>query len=600
MRRMSFAGIVAATMVSGAAAWAMASGSMSADTRASTDAVQVVSGGNEIASNAAPAGWPVAGGSGVAPSTPAGSDFVFGVQTHFSQGWGASVLDAVSRLDVHNLRDTVAWAAAERSRGFYDFSSPAVATLDRFCRQGGKLTLTIVPKNPLYDGGVTVYSTAGQAGYAAYLAALATRFGSCLSALEVGNEVNGAGTLNYPAGYDRAATYVSTLRMLYPRVKAAAPHVAILGGSTNAIGTGFLATLFAAGMLNAVDGIAVHPYRSTAEGIDLEIARLRTVMAGYGTPKPIWATEYSFGLSDQSEQASALIKSAIQLRASGVRQANWYAVLEQKHFPYMGLVDQAGEKLAAQALRTLKTRLLPYGVPQEIDSQGRPIKLYRLGADRWIVWGDEVTMDFGPSATVRNMLGTVVGSGGHVRVSDAPLIVEGTTQFSFGEDPVIGDSLYQFGGADWSYFRRDRNGVETKLGWFDTDFTSHFGDRWSKPLRINIDSAATAGDARSPMRAVVRYTAPRTMSVDVGLCLSKTVSGDGVDYLVEKNGQKLAAGVLVSRATLSGLKMNLARGDRLDVSFGPNQVAGGDALRYRIVIGRHDRNGAAICTATMS
>jgi hypothetical protein len=597
MQRIVFGGVTAATLLSGVA-WAIGSNTTTNLSTLPSSSVTVVTGGTSTSSSAVrvDSNWSTA--LAVVPPTtvPLSNGFEFGVQTHFSQGWDPALLDLTTQIGTHNIRDTVSWASAERTRGKFDFSGAAVATLKRFCAGGGRLTLTIVPKNPLYDAGLSVYSASGQTAYADYLAALTGQFGSCLSAVEIGNEVNGDGTLDYPAGYDRATTYVSTLRTLYTRIKAVAPAVTVLGGSTNAIGTGFLDTLFAAGMLNFIDGVAVHPYRNTPEGIDLEIAHLTDVMARYGAPKPIWATEYSFGIADQRDQAAALVKSVVQLYSAGVTHANWYALIEQKAFPNMGLFVGQNAKYSAGAFRMAETRLLPYGKPVRIDTRGRPINLFWIGTDRWVAWGDDTVINFGSGSTVRDVLGNPVGNGGRVIVGDEPVIVENAASYGFEDGTVVADSLYQFGTGSWSYYRRAKTGVETALGWFDNDFTSYFGDRWSRPLRINNNSAAVAGDATNPTRAVVRYTASQTMRLDVGVCLSKTVGGDGVDYLVERNGAKLAAGVLTNTTTLSGLKVDLARNDRLDVSFGPNKVAGTDALRYRIVLRRGDRNAAQICS----
>ncbi len=584
--------IVAATLLSSVSACGNDVGTTT--TSPTSSGVTVVAGGS-AASSSSTAVW----SAGLAPAEGTSAQpegFQFGTQTHFSQGWDAALLNLTSQLGTRMIRDTVSWASVERVRGQYDFSGSAVATLDRFCAGGGKITLTIVPKNALYDRGVSVYSADGQTGYANYLVALAERFGPCLSALEIGNEVNGGTTLDYPAGYDRATTYVSTLRTLHPRVKAIAAGVTILGGSTNAIGTGFLDSLFAVGMLSVIDAVAVHPYRSTPEGIDIEIGHLKDVMARYGTPKPIWATEYSFGLSNQREQAAALVKSVVQLYASGVTHANWYALIEQKTFPNMGLFVGQSPKMSATAFRMLQDKLLPYGAPVRIDTQGRPINLFRIGTNRWVVWGGDTVVNFGSGATVRDLLGNQLESGGRVVATTEPVIVENASSYALEDGSVVADSLYQFGLGNWSYLRRDKSGVETPLGWFDNDFTSYFGDRWSKPLRINNDSAATAGDAANPIRAVVRYMAPQTMSVDVGVCLSKTVGGDGIDYLVEKNGTPVTAGVLTNSAILAGMRMDLAPNDRVDVSFGPNKIAGTDALRYRIVIRRGGGSAAEVCS----
>ena len=136
----------------------------------------------------------------------------------------------------------------------------------------------------------------------------------CLAAIEVGNEINGPGTLVYPAGANRAAAYVATLKAVRARIGG---RTAVLGGSTNTIGTGFLKSLFAAGMLAEVDGIAVHPYRSRAEGLDIELAQLNAAMDAAGRRVPVWASEFSRDTSDQPLAAGELVKQATMLAAAG-------------------------------------------------------------------------------------------------------------------------------------------------------------------------------------------------------------------------------------------------------------------------------------------
>lgn len=549
-------------------------------------AVTVVS-GSAAATTTAGTGTATASPIVVVPaSTGADTRFDFGVQTHFHQGWTPGWLAFAGQAGARTLRDTVPWASAEKARGTYNFGAAATATLLGHCASGGKLILTIVPSNPLYDEGRSVYSDTGRAAYAAYVGALLQRFGSCVSAIEVGNEVNGAGALNYPAGYDRATTYTALLRALYAAVKPAFPQVQLLGGSANTVGTGFLEDLFAAGALPVVDGFAVHPYRGNGEGLALEIDHLNDVMRRYGTPKPVWATEFSYDIVDPRRGAAGMVKSVVELYAAGVTKASWYALVDQQWFPNMGLFNGGRMKPTGQAFRMLVDRVLPYGRPMRADTGTLPIAVYRIGADRWIAWGAPTTLAFGGAATVRNVLGEVVGTGGTVTLGAEPVLVEGAGGFTVTDAPVFADTLMQWGRAPWSYARRG-NGTETALGWFDTDFTSHFGDRWSKPLRIGSDSAAPAGDGKAPMRAIVRYTAPTAQAMEVNACLRKSATtGDGVDYRVERNGQLVASGVLVDRAAITGLRVDLAAGDRLSFVFGPNQTYGGDSFGYRATLNR--------------
>jgi hypothetical protein len=568
----------------------------SAVTPTPTSAVTVVSGSSAAATSAFAGSLASANSAALIETAPANGEFFsFGVQTHFSQNWPAAWLGLANQIGARTLRDTVSWASVEKQPGVYTFAgSTSVDTLTRHCAANGKLILTIVQKNALYDGGKTVYSAAGQTAYASYVKALLDRFGSCISAIEVGNEINGADALDYPAGMDEARTYVASLQELARVVKPAHPKVAILGGSTNTVGTGFLEKLFAAGALNVMDGVAVHPYRGSVEGLDLEITHLRDVMRKYGAPVDIWATEFSYDTSDQAAAAAGLVKSAAQLSASGVDHASWYALVDQTWFPNMGLFTKTAIKPNGMAYQTIMQRLFAYGRAVRVDTGDGLVYLYRFGANHWLAWGAPRTLTFFGAPVVRDIYGTA-RTGASVQLSGEPVIVEGASGFTMTASDVVADTMLQYGSAPWSYLRRGSNNKDVALPLFDNDFTSYFGDRWSKPLRINSTSAAPAGTGSDPMRAVIRYTSPKAQQLDLDVCLSKTVKGDGVDYKVTRNGVVASSGILTSKTTIRSLALDLAPGDKVDLIFGPNQTYGDDSFSYRARLTARGR-GAAMCS----
>lgn len=511
-----------------------------------------------------------------AASTGTQPPMVLGVQTHFSQGWAASTLALAQQAGAPMLRDSLPWADTEKVRGSYSLNTPAAQALASACAGGQRLLLTAVPSNPLYDGGQWVSSAAGNAAFASYLAALADRFGSCLAAIEVGNEINGPGALVYPAGTDRAAAYVATLKAVRARLGT---RVAILGGSTNMIGTGFLRTLFAAGMLGTVDGVAVHPYRSRAEGLDVELAQLGAAMDAAGKRVPIWASEFSVDTRNQPLAAGELVKQATMLAAGGAAQANWYALIDQRWFPNMGLYAGTAPKAQAGAFRLMQ-RLLARGRPQRLDLGDPLLFAYRFGTDTTVVWGAP------RSLSVQG--GQITDASGAAspmaRVGESPLVISGTTAIRFGTSTWIADTLMGWGSAQWRYAARLKADTSYRLPLFDDQFSSYFGDRWYRPLRINATSAAPAGTAAAPTRAVWRYVAPVAQAVDVGGCFAKAASGDGVDLTVTAAGKVLWRGVLTGQLQLPPLSANLAPGDAVELVAGPNQTSGGDSFFQRLVL----------------
>ena len=327
---------------------------------------------------------PVPGAAQTPPASPAPSAFLLGVQTHFSQGWPIGLLANVRDVHALALRDSLPWAAGEPQPGRYDFSGPRADALAAACAGGRDLVVTLDPRNPFYDGGLTVYTDMGRQAFAAYVSALVDRFGSCIAAIEVGNEINGARALHYPPGTDPVATYTALLRTLKGDVKPRHPGVVLLGGSTNEIGTGFLDKLFEAGLLETADAIAVHPYRGHAEGGDVELNHLTEVMRRHGKVLPIWATEFSNAYPTPEAAAPELVKMVALMGAAGVARAYWYALMEEPWFRNMGLFDERGGKPAADAFRLVEQQLLPAGRPVRVDAGDRRTFLFRFGADRWV------------------------------------------------------------------------------------------------------------------------------------------------------------------------------------------------------------------------
>lgn len=529
------------------------------------------------------------GGGGASPR------MVLGAQTHFSQGWPINALEKADRVHAVLLRDSLPWKMGEPSRGSYDFSGGGARALSAACDAGHRLILTQVPENPLYDDGLTAYSETGKLAFAAYVNALIDHWGACIAAIEIGNEINNSKGLVFPEGVDPAEAYVALLKTLRTQVGAAHPDVALLGGSTNQIGTGFLEGLFAAGMLPLVDGVVVHPYTSHAGRLDFEIANLREVMARYGSEKPIWATEFSHDLADRSLSAGEHLKAITLMAAAGVDTAVWYALIDQKYFPRMGLFDGESINPAGKSFAYAQEHLVPLGRPRRIDLGDPLLFAYRYGADRWVVWGNGQTLTLPSGARALTPTGQPLAGGAPLTVSEQAMLVEGAPALTAAKGPVLADSMLQYGADPWQYFVKSADGAYHRLSLYDDRYTSQFASRWYKPLRIGMTSAAVAGDGSKPVRAVWRYVSPTAQRIVFAACLSKNVKGDGVDFRLTRNDQVVASGILESRETISTPPFDLAADDRLEFDVGPNQTFGGDSFSYRLLLARQQSESAVKC-----
>ncbi|MDB5723770.1 MAG: hypothetical protein JWQ16_524 [Novosphingobium sp.] len=534
-----------------------------------------------------------ASGAGAAPLVYNGP-FVLGVQTHFGQNWPDGVLPLAIALPSPFLRDGLSWTTAEVQKGQIAFPPQKLGPLRSACRAGAHLVLTANPRNPLYDANMIVSSPEGVAAFLAYLRALVSALpAGCVDALEIGNEVNGARALPVAPGRDPLATYAALLRAVYAPFKQAAPGVAILGGSTNVIGTGFLDRLFAKGLLDNVDGIAVHPYRDHAENLDWELRRLSAVMAARGKQVPIWATEFGDYFKDPADAAPALVKLVTVLSATGVERASWYALMDQKWFLNMGLFGDGKVELpAGRAFSLVQRELIPHGRAERIPS-GATTYLYRYGADRWVVWGapSSVTRDAG--SRYLDAEGRVLS--GELTVGANPLIVVGK-QPVLGPSPILADSLLQFESAPWSYFGRTASGRLVPLTALDSQFATTLGNAALRPLFLSDMSGAATGTAASPTGILIRYTAPAAMAVQTQVCLTANPKGDGLHVTLSAGGKPVAEQLVTASATILTKPVTLASADPVELAIGPGGAAGrGNTFRYRI---RMFRAGAEVPACT--
>lgn len=514
--------------------------------------------------------------------------FVLGVQTHFSQGWpptgNALTADVLSPLQ----RDSLPWPMGEPTKGRYVLDSGTAQTLKGACKAGRRLILTQVPVHPLYDEGQWVSSDAGRAAFADYLVALKQAFGPCLVAIELGNEINGTRVMRFAPGTDTTAAYVRLAATVRAKLGGSP---ALLGGSTNMIGTGFLRPLFAAGLLTQVDGIAVHPYRTRGEGVDLELAKLRAAMDASGRRLPVWATEFGLATADQTLAAGELVKQATLLAANDVAMASWYALVDQSGYPTMGLFSGSALKEQGRAFRFLQATVLPKGRPLRLDLGDPLLQAWRFGDDVTVIWGTPRSLVLGSGTRAYSPTGATLAA---PTIGEAPIVLIGKG-FTAGASPVVGDTLFGWGTGAWRYFVRAKSGKDTALDWIDDTWSGYFGNAYSRPLRINTTTAAVAGTGSAPLRAVWRYTAPGAQSLDLRACFAKAAVGDGVDMTVLHNGRPVWQAVLADRQAPGPLPLDLARGDTVDLVAGPNQTAGGDAFTYRLTLFRRGQSAPVVC-----
>lgn len=514
-------------------------------------------------------------------ATGATAPMSLGVNVHFGQGWPETARLALLDSGAAVVREAIAWRRVETTPGRYGFTGEAVGHLDRLCADGRRLVLVTPLAHPGYDGGRTVFSPAGRTALARFLGAVAARYRDCLLAIEIGNEVNIPANVTGPAAADRVASHVALLQAVYPVIKAAAPAVAVLGGSANSVATGFERALADAGMLAVVDGVAVHPYRADPTNLDWELARLQQVLAARGPFRPLWLTEFSKDFAAGEDAAAFLVRMAAQMSAAGVAHAGWYALIDQPHFPTMGLYTaKAGRKPAADAFAVVAA-LLARGPAVRIGDDPTLFH-YRFGQDRQLLWGAPRAIRYAGAAVARDARGRPVPLPD--TVSAVPVIIEGEVTFELGTPVLVADSLSGYGRPPWRYLRSRPGQAEQPLTVIDWNWTSYVGP----PTPGTNDAAAINqhGLVVPPGSTLVaRWTVPEAGALFALACVAPRGGAAG-RLVIRRNGAAVADVAADGAAGQAMVPVAVAAGDRIDFAVSAPAAGSRGNFGYRFQFAR--------------
>jgi hypothetical protein len=507
-----------------------------------------------------------------------------GVTTHFGQGWPAAAWSMLGSLPVVTVRDAVGWRQIETVRGRYDFTPKTIGHLERLCAGRHRVILGLLLANPLYDGGQTVHTPAGRAALARYVKAVLDRVPGCVAGIEIGNEINIRANFAGPAALDLPRNYVAIVAAIREAVKPAHPDVRLLAGSTNAVGTGFLERLFGAGLLEVADAVVVHPYRQDPVNLDWELERLQATMAAAGRVLPIVASEFGYATPDSAVAARFLLKMAVLMAASGVAEAQWYALMDQPGFPTMGLFTREGSrKPVGDAFVAIATEFLGPSQPARLNPDEPALFHYRLAPDRQVIWGAERSFAVTGQARYRDAEGRVVAK--PALLSDEPLVIEGAATVTLGPARVLADSLTDYGRPRWRYAGQRGPSPEIALGPVAWTWSSFIGSPALRPAVVNQRSLVLAGGGSNPVRLRLGWTAPRAQSIRAAACLRPTVPrGDGIQFRLLLNGRTLLDAPVVGEAATFELPVVMSHGDELVFETGPNLNAVGDVIAYRFQV----------------
>jgi hypothetical protein len=298
---------------------------------------------------------------GVAPLASPADDV--GVSAAF-YGLAYEQADVMAAAGIRWVRLDLDWSAAERLPGVYDFSiwDRFIASLEP---RGMRTLLILDYGNDLYEGRFPPTTNEGRAAFAAFAGAAARHYKGRV-AWEIWNEPN---LPRFWAGAPDAGAYVALARAAAKAIRREDPNAWILGP---ALGGGFfdlpyLEATFAAGLLDVVDAVSVHPYgASHPEAAAPFYQQVRDLIGFYGSKAPLVVSEWGYPAEQlgQDAQADLLRRCFAVNRAAGIPLTIWFNWQEPVgYWNSFGLLDIRGRPKPAyrvlQELAAAEAKLAP-------------------------------------------------------------------------------------------------------------------------------------------------------------------------------------------------------------------------------------------------
>ena len=406
----------------------------------------------------------------------------------------------------------------------------------------------------------------------------------------------------------------------------------VIGGAAVKIPLPYFEKLFKHGALRYMDGVAIHPYMPTPEGVERETAALVEMMKKYnnGQAKPIWATEigtWQDHSPQRAQSASYLTRMyTLLLTQPEVERVYWYLLRDYAEFKIQGLVHGEDDPMgrytpvvcyAAYANLVLQLHRAQFVRREATDSRTRVYRFDKDDRSVWVCWSTfgPAKLAFAASEPLRvvDMVGgeqelKPVGGQVEVPASDPPVYVVGAKSAVTAvrelprKDEVLADSVRDFSGTqgqgNWTYgycvSNRDGSapyapGDVKPMFWEASQ--GDWDDRWQGPgqwFSIGEAGASPAAKGSGQMWTVRRWTSDTAGPVHIVASVKHgQPKGDGVGCKIFLDGKELFSKLVAPKSSIDiDLSPTIQKGSRLDfvITPGPGIDSNFDATSCRITI----------------
>lgn len=289
------------------------------------------------------------------------------------------MFDNLDQMHVKNFRYTIFWSLVERNtEGNYNWG-PHDQLIAYLADKNLDISIMIQGANSFYyDPEIppVVSNTAYHAAWLNFIGAVVNRYGDKVKRWEIGNEEDSREFWKpEPNPAEFSAFLISTAN----KIRSIQSDAFIIMGGVTPFPSDeagyygsreFLTACFAAGVLDYVNAVGIHPYRSKPEGpfnwgfttsplnessFEDEIIYLKNLIAGYKTGIELWNTESGFfnnAYVDENNQNKKLYSQVKLLSrfmlvdyAAGLKGLTYFRLRVNNQFPpiqpmFQGLIEE--------------------------------------------------------------------------------------------------------------------------------------------------------------------------------------------------------------------------------------------------------------------
>ena len=347
------------------------------------------------------------------PTIPAG----VGVNIHFVTGHEKD-LDLIAAAGFKVIRMDFGWGGIERKRGEYNWAGydELLANLEK---RGLRALFILDYSNSLYEETVTSkdpitgemreHTSSPQhpgsvAAFARWAAAAAAHYRGRDVLWEIWNEPN----IHFWEPKPDVQQYITLALATCRAMRAEDPKATIVAPATSGFPWDFLETFFAAGALEFLDGVSVHPYRDYRQGPETaakDYGRLRELIDRYAPAEkkgrlPILSGEWGYATHDKGvsleTQAAFAVRQQLSNLLYRVPLSIWYDWKDdgsdktEREHNFGTVTHDLLPKPAYEAIKVLTRELSGYRVAERLPlpDQGEYMLICTnaAGAKKLVAW----------------------------------------------------------------------------------------------------------------------------------------------------------------------------------------------------------------------